>query len=1509
MDDIQVVQLGDGTGASPQLSCGITNSAGGQQTQDVIFVTSDAGYNQVSLRIALTSGKAVLAPGSIPDPFSPPDPGAGTTIYLDLTELKLPASVWDQLTFDGRGWKFQAFPDRSTVGMTPAASPVPLSPGTAGAVVIGIRGIVVPAPLPAPQVQLYLSYYNIPDVPGMYVPFAVAIQNAHDQQSDLAEAIGVSLSASGIVTSVDQLPRAANRFALQFASRQRQVTPGPGTLFSVCFVYGKPGDPYGYGALTDIANATAFSVEAGDNAGGWTITRDSNAQAVTWALEPPGDRPIVGTGTESVVTINFSGVVTTYQPGPTVMLISYQGIPGYRDGTFTLVLNKIPHAVIRSLDVTPSPAYFKDRTAKVTAHWQVSGAQGLELTRDNQAISVTGKKDLPVTLDARLTTITLKATGQPGAAENTDYRTIQAVALPVIKSFTASPPVIYKGAAHDVSFGWVVDTPDDVTLSSTSGALDGQSFRPAGSTSPRVTGPQMVTLSSTTTADPVPVASRIVISAFQITPDVRGVDGYATLAVVASPTGPFLMRSSSTALTVVETITQSKIGTVALGHIASAMAFSADGGTLATANTDSTVAVVAVTLDSAGMPVFGPPATVPVGGAQQLVFSPDGQRIFVTVDPGGTAAGQLVSLLRSAAGFQVETTTSVGRQPRGIALDAGGGRLFVANSGDDTVTMVGLADGKPAATTTIGVAGGPTGVAATLDGKRLLVSCATAGTVVAIDPGQHGPSRRDVLTVGGSPRQIALLPGSSYAAVGNATKEEISLVDYSGQPSGLRLAGLPISIVAWPAQVTASPDGLQVYSEATIGFGLLTLSTYWPSTEVPGVPAQPTGVAFSADGDTVFAWQDARIPVQPPGSGVVVYRHGTRVISSLLAGQHVLDVAVSPDPLAKEAVAIVQGDPALHLIATDTLGTSAQPLGLPAGSAPEALALSGDGHGLYVVAADASRDLSLLVLAWRDPGWTGVQALPLYRATDPGRLLLRATPDGTTLFLASTAAAQVRVLRRDGQAYALSPTTLSGYGSVVDLAVLPDGSAAYLLSAGERGYTVTVIDVASLSARVVAIPSPSVKLTGLRPSPDGLRLFVSDTDAVVYMLDPRSLRMLQRIPLGAVTGQVSGTSGIAVRLDGSGLVTANTLSKNLSFAEQIQMAAAPAAAAVAGAPAAAGDGHTGLFLRRYLGQSPAAPADGRAESPDVVRYGGDDQPDASAFTSDSGYETEFTTDSPLQPDERVYVRVRNLADVPVASRVYLYHARGSLTPWPGDWRHDGITVDGAARNWAGLIVPAGAVAVTEHPITWRPPDGDHRSLIAWIGDGPGWRPPDLAGRRALDSYAELFQFIATHPSLAIHNVAEVARQPEDHTYRTVLSTGAVAETVYLRVVVRNLPSDGTFALTVLGPDEDGSLSQPAGALGGHPAGFAAASGPLVLPPGCEASVAVGYEPGPLPPPLEARITVELLTPIPSSLMRDTERRYRPAGLRTPLRSIRGVPVVLLGSVRYNLRFGAAGEGN
>lgn len=1508
--------------SSPQLTCAIINKAGGKDTANVIFVTDDPDYNQASVRIGLTSGSTTLSPGTIPDPLSPPGRDEGTTIYVDLGALRLSAQVWDRLSFHGQGWTFRTFADQGVVGMTPV-EPIPLAEGTAGAIAIEIRGLVVPEAPPVPQVQIYVLYFNIPTVPGNDSSFAVAIQkapNVHD--GDLSKVIGASLSANGIINTPEQRLTAKNRFSLHLTNLGLEVPAGPDTTFSVTFVYGPPGDAYGFGALTDVLSANKFAVLKGDNADGWNITPDRNAQAVTWALQPPKGVPIVGTGSQSVVAIDFSEVVTTYQPGPTVMLVSYREVPGYKDGTYTLVLNKIPHVTIGSLEVTPNPTYFRaDGRADVTVRWQVAAAHSLQLTQNSLTTPVTDLTEIDATLHAESTVFELRATGRPGTVDNSDLRQVNAVALPVINSFVGAPTEIYHGTlAHDASFYWAVDSASDVRLYSTGTAFNGQPYRPTDRASAVVYETQMLTLVPKAAANQVTLTRRLVLSAFKPVPQTHTLP-FTPGAVTASPNGPFVVLAGpSTSLTVLDTVRYASSGTYPLGHTASAIVFSADGTVLATANTDRTVSVLGVTLGASGMPVFTSLSTLTLSHVpRQLVFTPDRQRVFLTLDPGDDQRGRVVALVRSGDGYEIEAPpVTVGRRPRGLTLDAAGARLFVANSGDDTVTMIGLTrTGKLGDPTVLsGFPGAPTGIAATPGGRQLLVSCAgtekAAGNIVVIDPTLPETGQRNVLETGGSPGQIALLPSGAYAAVANGKNGTVTLVDCWGRPVDARIPGPPVSVGMKPASVTASPDGLQVLVAVEGGLCVVTLATYQASTVRPAMPNRATSVAVTPDGESVFTWHDTGItPKVTPG--VLIYDRTSRMITNLLPDRDVLRLVVSPDPYAKEAFAIVSRDPALYRVDVKSLETRPYPLGLPAGTTPVAVAVSGDGDTVLVVAADAERDLTLVVLAKRTNVWTVVQTLPLFRMAAQGRILLRPTPDASKVFVVDSTAAQIGVLRRTGSAYALDPTRITGEVRAYDLAVLPDGSTAYVLNAGRQTNTITVVDVATLNSRVVAVPQSNVRLTTLQSAPDGRRLFATDENAAALrVFDPRSLRIIQTIPLLTDSGEVRGINGLAVAADGSALYTANTDSQNLSVVEQIQMGGTtttPRSRLLRRSPLETT--YSGLFLRHYLNEQPGSPRDGWSASPDVFPYGRSIEKDPSIFTTAAGYLKDWGQDVALRNDNYVYVRGRNVGATEITSRVYFYYTRGSLCLWPANWRSDKVSIGNVDRNWVDVTAPANGYGVGRTPFVWIPddldPGSDHYCVIAWAADGPNPQPPDLARFSKFATHDDLVNFVVSHHNMAWRNTRQYRTEPPFSTYATAVSAAPSGSSVYLNIGFRNLPRDGKFSVNLAGPDEDNSIRMDPTPITEHPNGYVPINNPLALPSNFTTSLRVQYWRGPTDPPETAQIKVTLLVQVGPAMISDIERLYRPTGLRTPIMRFNGIPVVMVGSAQYDLMFGKAGK--
>jgi hypothetical protein len=454
-----------------------------------------------------------------------------------------------------------------------------------------------------------------------------------------------------------------------------------------------------------------------------------------------------------------------------------------------------------------------------------------------------------------------------------------------------------------------------------------------------------------------------------------------------------------------------------------------------------------------------------------------------------------------------------------------------------------------------------------------------------------------------------------------------------------------------------------------------------------------------------------------------------------------------------------------------------------------------------------------------------------------------------------------------------------------------------------------VIDVASLAAHTDAIPQDYVNLTGLQPSPDGRRLFATDTNAAALrVLDPRSLRIQETIRLSAKSGGAAGVQGLATAPDGSAIYTANLVSKNLSVVQQVQMGTS--LAAFAPAPAAA---YEGLFLRHYLGEKPGGSVQGWSLSPDAFPFGPNIEPVRSKFITDEGYEKDWGTivETGGNPNY-VYIRGLNTTGTERLTRVYFYYTRGSLAMWPANWQSDNTTVNSEPRNWVDIKTPPNGRGVCDTPLNWTPPNlgpgTDHYCIIGWAVEGDNPQPPDFAKYSKFNSFDDLVSFIQAHHNMAWRNTVDVEVPPPNASYTTLLNIPEAGGSVYIQVQFLDLPEDGEFAMNVAGSDEKNSVRQPRVSLEKLAGGYSPKNNPLYFPAKWDTSVEMNYWQGKTPVTDKGRLKVTLLTPTGPALLSDIERAARRAGRPSPVRSYGGIPVMLVGEVEYKMLYGTKTSG-
>jgi DNA-binding beta-propeller fold protein YncE len=1135
-------------------------------TANVIYFTTDAGYNKIDLQIMLSTGSVTLTPAlEIPDPnVQQPPADGGTVMYLDLTNLKL-GSHFSQLHFTADNWQFKLFPDENLVGMTPTKK-VSLTAGTSGSVSIKIEQMEIDAALSTQTVQLYMEFYNVTGVTGEYSGFAVAVQPRPDGTlGNLPDAIRVSLSSNTIINSYEPPRTVSNSFQLEFspAPDAPQIPAGAHTLFTVTFVYGKPGDRYGNGALTDVTpDALNISCTAGDNADQWVIDFDKNAQSPFWTLKPFAGAPIVGTGLQSIVSFNFADIQTPYQPGPTAMLVAYQGVPGYQDGAYTLILNKVPLVIINSLTVTPNPAYFQNvdgqEQAAVTVEWETLYDTSRQLTQNFQTIPLQQKQTkLAVTLNTDPTNFTLTAYGQ-GGPSNVDIRNVNAIVLPVINSFAGGPTEVFAGQpSQGVTLSWAVNTPGQVSISSSADPNHSQAFSAQNSMTQTVTQPQMFTLKPVTQENVLTLTRHLVVSAFNPSPHNYGLSG-AMSGAAASPTAPFAALTDPTGnqVIIVDTVQYSQTSTFPVGKSPSAITFSRDGTLMATANAgDNTVSIVQVTIEN-GVPSFSSLGNIAVGGVpQQLFITPDNSHIYATVDPGGGNTGQLVVLKSSNNTYAVDTQVGVGTTPRGLAVLPSGAQIFVANAGDNTISIIGV-QGETftlAPSPIQRVTGTPTGLAITPDGSLLLAACSTSNSVVVINATYPLTAARQTLAVGQQPTQIAVAPTGAYAFVTNQADGTLSLINCSGTTSQTSVLKQGIGVGTTPKGVAFSPDGLVVLVAHGGGLNVVSLQIYSAAQVVSSIANHPTDVVAAPDGSAALVWHNAMLTIEQQPTGATCYAIASGTSNPILGEVPLVQCVFHPNPTAHQAFAVANNGPGLYIIDTSNpQSPTFKQQQVEGAFVTIALAISGDGRYLFVISVDRTLHYTLFILEFESGSWAQQQSIPLYKGEMPGQVWLQATPDASTVLIIDEVNNVFKAVTWDSQQqrYQVAETTLQ-ISNPVALTILPDGSKAYVVGRATPS-TITVIDIPTLRGETLSLVQSYVNLQGLVSAPDGRRLYGTDLSAgAVRVFDPASLRILQTLPLASDISQAQGAAGITIAPDASRIFAVSTESGTMSVFQQV----------------------------------------------------------------------------------------------------------------------------------------------------------------------------------------------------------------------------------------------------------------------------------------------------------------------------------------------------------------------
>jgi YVTN family beta-propeller protein len=297
------------------------------------------------------------------------------------------------------------------------------------------------------------------------------------------------------------------------------------------------------------------------------------------------------------------------------------------------------------------------------------------------------------------------------------------------------------------------------------------------------------------------------------------------------------------------------------------------------------------TLQTSYLQVAGTPVQVGPGPCSVAV-SPDGTRIFVANSGDNTLAVLDAETLKPVS----ESPGHTGKFPCSVAVSPDGSRVFVANISDNSVTVLDAQTLLPISGSPVLFAAytGPRSVAVSLtpDGTRVFVACGSSYKIAVIDAvtlksvesvslGQESPQ-----SVAVSPDGTRIFVAESYISTGKLAVLDARTL----QP----ISGSPVSVGNAPYSVAVSPDGTRVFVTNSEG-NTLTVLDAGTLKAISGSPfpagPSPLVAAVSPDGARVFVAAGSGNTLTVLDAGTLKPIPG----SPFPAGGRPSSVAVSPD--------------------------------------------------------------------------------------------------------------------------------------------------------------------------------------------------------------------------------------------------------------------------------------------------------------------------------------------------------------------------------------------------------------------------------------------------------------------------------------------------------------------------------------------------------------------------------------------------------------------------------------
>ena len=539
-----------------------------------------------------------------------------------------------------------------------------------------------------------------------------------------------------------------------------------------------------------------------------------------------------------------------------------------------------------------------------------------------------------------------------------------------------------------------------------------------------------------------------------------------------------------------------------------------------------------------------------------LAVTPDGTHLLVA-DSGTGQVSDVTTATAAVHTFALEPT-GIGVMPWALAISPGGTKAWVTDEGNGLLVPVTIATDSPGAPVSVGAF--PVSVAIRPDGSAAYVADELADQVAVVDITAGTPSVTKDIPTDGDPRTVAVTPDQAPVAAFSVTPGATGApTSFDASASATVPAGGALSY-SWDfgdgtspvttanpttTHVFAAPGSYDVTLTVTDALGTSTTQVFTGQTvsDDGGATASVTHAVLIQSGagnatPEAFVAEAGDAAVLP--MGLTEGPPSATVGAPTTVGTSPGPVAISPDGSTAYVVDTASNQVTPIDVSTGAASSSATWIGV--GSGPSAIALAPNGVKGYVV-DESSASLSVITLSTH-----AVSTVPLDPAAPSALDGIALTPNGATALVV------------DGTNNTVTPVTLQtdAVGTPVGAAVLtapdaiavnPAGTAAYVVDGGSATTSggLTSLDLTGATpvpASVATIGGPGDHPDAVALSPDGSTAYVltAPTNGDTATITPVSLSGTN-VTVGTSVPVTSATAlkGVAVSPDGSAGYATGTL--------------------------------------------------------------------------------------------------------------------------------------------------------------------------------------------------------------------------------------------------------------------------------------------------------------------------------------------------------------------------------